>query len=118
MNKIRVSSGSGSGLVTRLPLRALLCQGNAGFLAFRSVSIHCQYSGEYATQGSRFSSFTNNVRGEWMQEEVIQEVLQQVDRERLIELACNVANIIGITGEEEGIAEFSRSTRLQKPALS
>jgi len=42
---------------------------------------------------------------EWMQEEVIQEVLQQVDRERLIELACNVANIIGITGEEEGIAK-------------
>jgi hypothetical protein len=27
------------------------------------------------------------------------------DRERLIELACNVANIISITGEEEGIAK-------------
>lgn len=40
-----------------------------------------------------------------MQEEVIQEVLQQVDRERLIELACNVANITSITGEEEGIAK-------------
>lgn len=41
-----------------------------------------------------------------MQEEVIQdEVLQHVDRERLIELACNLANIISITGEEEGIAK-------------
>jgi hypothetical protein len=41
-----------------------------------------------------------------MQEEVIQEVLQQVDRERLIELACNVANITSITGEEEGTKSF------------
>ena len=43
-----------------------------------------------------------------MQEEVIQEVLQQVDRERLIELACNVANIISITGEKrESLRVFS-----------
>lgn len=35
----------------------------------------------------------------------MEEVLQQVDRERLVELACNLANTVSITGEEEGVAK-------------
>ena len=34
------------------------------------------------------------------------EVLQQVDRERIVELACDLANTISITGEEENVAKY------------
>jgi acetylornithine deacetylase len=33
-------------------------------------------------------------------------VLEQVDRNRIVELACNLANIVSITGEEEEIAKY------------
>ena len=36
----------------------------------------------------------------------MEEVLQQVDRDRIIELACNLANIVSITGEEEEVAKY------------
>jgi acetylornithine deacetylase len=35
-----------------------------------------------------------------------EEVLEQVDRERIVELACNLANIVSITGEEEEVAKY------------
>src|ERR1043166_4767207 len=35
-----------------------------------------------------------------------QEVLEQVDRDHIVELACNLANIVSITGEEEEVAKF------------
>ena len=34
------------------------------------------------------------------------QVLEQVDRNRIIELACNLANIVSITGEEEEVAKY------------
>jgi len=34
------------------------------------------------------------------------EVLEQVDRNRIVELACNLANIVSITGEEEEVAKY------------
>jgi acetylornithine deacetylase/succinyl-diaminopimelate desuccinylase-like protein len=34
------------------------------------------------------------------------EVLEQVDRNRIVELACNLANIVSITGEEEQVAKY------------
>ena len=75
-------------------------------LAFRSVSIHCQYSGEYATQGSRFSSFTNNVRGEWDagRSDTRSAATGGPGATHRIGMS-NVANMISITGEEEGIAK-------------
>jgi acetylornithine deacetylase/succinyl-diaminopimelate desuccinylase-like protein len=33
-------------------------------------------------------------------------VLEQVDRNRIVELACNLANIVSITGEEEELARY------------
>jgi acetylornithine deacetylase len=33
-------------------------------------------------------------------------VLEQVDRNRIVELACNLANIVSITGEEEELAKY------------
>ena len=35
-----------------------------------------------------------------------EEVLQQVDRDRIVEFACNLANIVSITGEEEEVAKY------------
>jgi acetylornithine deacetylase/succinyl-diaminopimelate desuccinylase-like protein len=35
-----------------------------------------------------------------------EEVLQQVDRGRLVEMACDLANIVSITGEEENVAKY------------
>ncbi len=35
-----------------------------------------------------------------------QEVLDQVDRERIVEMACNLANIVSITGDEENVAKY------------
>src|SRR5919108_4936386 len=35
-----------------------------------------------------------------------EEVLQQVDRARIVELACNLADIVSITGDEKGVAEY------------
>src|SRR6185295_9443872 len=35
-----------------------------------------------------------------------QEVLDQVDRERIVEVACNLANIVSITGDEENVAKY------------
>lgn len=35
-----------------------------------------------------------------------EEVLEQVDRDRLIEMACNLANIVSITGNEENVAKY------------
>ena len=35
-----------------------------------------------------------------------EEVLQQVDRNRIVELACNLANTVSITGEEENVAKY------------
>ena len=35
-----------------------------------------------------------------------QQVLEQVDRQRIVELARNVADIVSITGEEKEIAEY------------
>src|SRR4026208_360135 len=34
-----------------------------------------------------------------------QEVLDQVDRDRLVEVACNLANIVSITGDAEHVAQ-------------
>ncbi len=39
-------------------------------------------------------------RAEW------KKCLQQVDRDRIVELACNLANIVSITGEEEEVAKY------------
>ena len=33
-------------------------------------------------------------------------VIEQVDRNRIVELACNLANIVSITGEEEEVAKY------------
>ncbi len=33
-------------------------------------------------------------------------VLEQVDRHRIVEMACNLANIVSITGEEEEVAKY------------
>jgi acetylornithine deacetylase/succinyl-diaminopimelate desuccinylase-like protein len=35
-----------------------------------------------------------------------EEILQQVDRDRIVALACNLADIVSITGEEKGVAEY------------
>ena len=35
-----------------------------------------------------------------------QEVLDQVDRDRIVELACNLADIVSITGTEENVAKY------------
>src|ERR671922_696888 len=35
-----------------------------------------------------------------------EEVLQQVDRARIVELACNLADIVSITGDEKGVAQY------------
>ncbi|HXG52328.1 MAG TPA: M20/M25/M40 family metallo-hydrolase [candidate division Zixibacteria bacterium] len=35
-----------------------------------------------------------------------EQVLEQVDRQRLVELACNAANIVSLTGEEKEFAEY------------
>ena len=35
-----------------------------------------------------------------------EQVLNQVNRSRIIELACNLANIVSITGEEEAVARY------------
>lgn len=35
-----------------------------------------------------------------------EQVLEQVDRENIIEIACDLANIVSITGEEEGVARY------------
>jgi acetylornithine deacetylase len=35
-----------------------------------------------------------------------QEVLEQVDRQKIVELACNLADIVSITGEEKQVAEY------------
>jgi len=35
-----------------------------------------------------------------------EEILQQVDRDRIVELACNLADIVSITGEEKWVAEY------------
>ena len=34
------------------------------------------------------------------------QVLEQVDRQRIVELACNLADIVSITGEEKQVAEY------------
>ena len=34
------------------------------------------------------------------------EVLEQVDRQRIVELACDLANIVSITGDEENVAKY------------
>ena len=36
----------------------------------------------------------------------MEQVLEQVDRQRIVELARNVADIVSITGEEKEIAEY------------
>jgi acetylornithine deacetylase/succinyl-diaminopimelate desuccinylase-like protein len=36
----------------------------------------------------------------------MQQVLEQVDRNRIVELACNLANTVSITGEEKEVAEY------------
>ena len=40
-----------------------------------------------------------------------QEVLEQVDRHRIVELACNLADIVSITGEEKQVAEYRQRIR-------
>jgi len=35
-----------------------------------------------------------------------EEVLEQVDRERIVDVACNLVNIVSITGEEEAVAKY------------
>lgn len=35
-----------------------------------------------------------------------EEVLEQVDRDRIVDVACNLANIVSITGEEETVAKY------------
>jgi putative aminopeptidase FrvX len=34
------------------------------------------------------------------------EVLEQVDRDRIVELARNLADIVSLTGEEKQVAEY------------
>jgi hypothetical protein len=41
-----------------------------------------------------------------LEENMSEQVLNQVNRNRIIELACNLANIVSITGEEEGVARY------------
>ncbi|MEX0807059.1 MAG: hypothetical protein WD688_27605 [Candidatus Binatia bacterium] len=36
----------------------------------------------------------------------MQQVFEQVDRERIVEMACNLANTVSITGEEKEVAEY------------
>lgn len=36
----------------------------------------------------------------------MEEVLEQIDRDRLVQLACNLADIVSITGEEEEVAKY------------
>jgi len=43
------------------------------------------------------------------------EVLQQVDRDRIVELACNLANIVSITGEEEDVAKYLGYSSMSTP---
>jgi acetylornithine deacetylase/succinyl-diaminopimelate desuccinylase-like protein len=35
-----------------------------------------------------------------------EEVLEEVDRDRIVDMACNLANIVSITGEEEEVAKY------------
>jgi acetylornithine deacetylase/succinyl-diaminopimelate desuccinylase-like protein len=44
-----------------------------------------------------------NLRREDLMEE---QVLEQVDRDNIVEIACDLANIISITGEEEEVAKY------------
>ena len=42
-----------------------------------------------------------------MEKEIrMEEVLEQIDRDRLVQLACNLADIVSITGEEEEVAKY------------
>src|SRR5918994_3897726 len=36
----------------------------------------------------------------------MQQVLEQVDRNRIVEIACDLANLVSITGEEKEVAEY------------
>jgi acetylornithine deacetylase/succinyl-diaminopimelate desuccinylase-like protein len=36
----------------------------------------------------------------------MQQVLEQVDRHRIVEIACDLANLVSITGEEKEVAEY------------
>ena len=36
----------------------------------------------------------------------MQQVLEQVDRNRIVEMACSLANLVSITGEEKEVAEY------------
>ncbi len=36
----------------------------------------------------------------------MQQVLEQVDRHRIVEMACSLANLVSITGEEKEVAEY------------
>lgn len=42
-----------------------------------------------------------------------QSVLEQVDRQKIVELACNLADIVSITGEEKQVAEYLGSELAQ-----
>jgi acetylornithine deacetylase/succinyl-diaminopimelate desuccinylase-like protein len=37
---------------------------------------------------------------------MLEAVLEQVDRDRIVDIACNLANIVSITGEEEEVARY------------
>jgi acetylornithine deacetylase len=37
---------------------------------------------------------------------MVEAVLEQVDRNRIVDVACNLANIVSITGEEEEVAKY------------
>jgi acetylornithine deacetylase len=37
---------------------------------------------------------------------MVEAVLEQVDRSRIVDVACNLANIVSITGEEEEVAKY------------
>src|SRR5207245_6491868 len=50
----------------------------------------------------KFNPKSQRPRGARMEEQV----LEQVDRERIVELARHVADIVSITGEEKEIAEY------------
>ena len=36
----------------------------------------------------------------------MQQVLEQVDRQRIVEIACKLADTVSITGEEKEVAEY------------
>ena len=36
----------------------------------------------------------------------MEQVLEQVDRQRIVELARDLADIVSITGDEKGVAEY------------